>query len=321
MQFVKRSRNLLVLSTLSGCFSLIHAAGALSSPGLAPASAVNPYAARVVRTSNDGLEDKLVTLGVLGGSEVAQREADQLSLQTPSKAPTLPDIPDVDTTGFICQTLTLQPAQGCLETQLSICTSLWCTSLLLDECTNGDYCTKAAQCTNVKGCTDAGTCTEENGCTGGDYCTSSSGCTQNDSCTNGTNCTNDAGTCTGGDTCTKGTGCTNGNNCTAGSGCTKDAQCTDGTQCTKGGGSNCTNGNMCTKGANCKDPILLGDPDDASFHASAVSGAQIDECLDRFGAPDPEQEPHFAPRPSLASLGWLGLLLVPGLLRRARRES
>lgn len=289
------------------------AAASSGSKSAAPlASEQSPLASHVVEISNGGLSEKLVHTGgmVWTGQAPEQELTAKLALGA------LPDdIPDISTTGLLCQLLTLQPAQGCLETQLSGCTTQsWCTSNEDDRCTTGDWCTIAAICTNTKGCTDAGQCTQANGCTGTAHCTQGAGCTQHESCTNGTYCTNDAGLCTGGATCTKGTGCTAGDNCTAGSGCTKDAQCTKGDTCTKG--TSCTSGKNCTSGASCKKTASLA-PGVAAL--SLFDGASMDDILGSEGGFDPLAEPHFGQRVYRAELGFVGLLLLPGLLRRRRR--
>jgi hypothetical protein len=308
-----------------------------SSGSTVAASPAHPYAAWVVANSNDGLEEQLIELGVSpeDAAELVKMELGGMSMEQQLAQVKLKgvDIPDVSTTGLLCQLLTLQPAQGCLETQLSGCTTQWfCTSETWDNCTNGDWCTAATICTNTQGCTDAGVCTKENGCTGGNYCTASAGCTQHDaSCTHGERCTHDHGLCTGGDTCTKGTGCTNGTKCTAGLGCTKDAQCTDGANCTKG--SNCTrgfrcttgpscptSGNKCTQWTICPSPSPTPNPKTPQQVAGTpVSGVPLDVYLDAPGTVGPDREPHLKPgTSSLASLGWLGLLLLPGLALRRR---
>ena len=281
-------------------------------------TAPNPYAQHVVQTSNEGLEDNLVNTASAGGSSF-QTLADFRQ----SREIKVPDIPDVSTTGLLCQLLTRQPAQGCLETQLSRCTTQrWCTSASGDSCTDGDWCTIAAQCTNTQGCTDAGVCTQANGCTGTAHCTEGSGCTQHSSCTNGANCTDDAGTCTGGANCTSGTGCTNGANCTAGSGCTADAQCTSGPSCTSSGGANCTSGANCTAGASCPNSSVaaLGGHG-GEVHGGVtrpVPGLEALAGLHEIGLPDPNLDPHFAPRERMAGLCWLALLILPGFLFRRR---
>ena len=270
----------------------------------------SPYAQYVVETSNEGLEGGLVDTSAIGGSTFEPPSS--LVAERCGGGGGLPDIPDISTTGLLCQWLTLQPAQGCLETQLSGCTTQsHCTSAV-DNCTNGDYCTHAVQCTNTTGCTDAGVCTQENGCTGTEHCTESAGCTQGASCTNGSLCTQDAGTCTGGAACTQGTGCTNGDNCTGGTGCTADSQCTSGPTCTaNNGGSGCTNGDACTAGASCGPQEASGD---GLGHKQPVVRPGALASLDEVGLPDPNLDPHLAPRESMAGLGWFALLIVPGFL-------
>lgn len=304
------------LAACAGLLALL-ATPALASNSSAPAllaSAPNPYAAAVVASSNDGLEDQLRELGFTDFDELVRMEGGFVSgPEANNLGPQVQiEIPDVSTTGLLCQLLTLQPAQGCLETQLSRCTQQsWCTSLTRDKCTSGDWCTIAAICTNTQGCTDAGQCTKANGCTGTTYCTSSAGCTQHSSCTNGANCTDDDDLCTGGTHCTEGTGCTNGTNCTAGTGCTADAQCTDGPQCTNG--TNCTKGTNCTGGVNCPSSNFASSGSASGDVASAFLGTPLDELLAAPGPLDPREEPHFLPQSSLASVGWLALVLVPAL--------
>ena len=289
---------------LPGVFSVALASYSNASTESEFSSRPSPYAQHVVETSNQGLQRDLSDLGPNDGDANSSVSTGE---------PRVGDIAIITfdggcTEGFFCQLLTVAPAAGCLETQLSGCTTQsWCTSSTDDRCTTSSTCTQAAQCTNTQGCTDAGQCTQANGCTGTAQCTASSGCTQHSSCTNGTYCTNDAGTCTGGATCTQGTGCTNGSNCTAGSGCTKDAQCTSGATCTRG--TNCTNGTNCTSGASCPSTGNLTDASD-SWH---------DAALQRLGAPgavSPESEPHFAAAKTSNAAAWLGLLLIPGLFVR-----
>lgn len=289
--------------------ALVVGAGVLaaSSTPAALASAPNPYAQHVVGTSNKGLAERMVEVGPGDGDLLGLTAGNGTTGGT--KGGGSISIPTFDggcTTGTFCELLTINPAQGCLETDLSMCTQqTWCTSNTRDKCTTNPTCTSSPKCTNTKGCTDAGMCTNANGCTGGTNCTISSGCTQGASCTNGTWCTDDAGTCTGGANCTSGTGCTGGSGCTGGAGCTKDAQCTKGATCTKG--TSCTKGAVCTKGSSCP---TVSTPGGTGGGVAALGD------LGRPGVGTPMDDPHFAPSASLASMGWLLLLLIPTFLRR-----